>query len=352
MRQASVFFTVCLLGIASAAEAQNITIEVTIQSVKPEAKELTVRYKTQLGDKTITLDVSRKATIMLNGESASLDSLGPDLKATIEYDQELEIASKITANGKTRTVPELVEVRELKQINAPCLSEDGLAIYFEKQGKIYVARRKDEDSFFEDTQPVFEGFEPTITNDGLEMVFSGRTSTDSKTKVLFSTTRDRIDQSFRRPKQLFEQPCFNPCLSSDGLTIYANHYIEKGKLVFMVATRTDRNSPWSQLQTLKIAGNSLFRFLTCPYVKDDGLTLFCVTESREIWESDRGNLLKFTRKTPEEEFGNPEYVEIEGIPKLTGKYPRFVAATNELFFLKADGDFSKSQVVIIKHFGR
>lgn len=350
MRQVSVLLLVCLLGIASEAKSQSISVEVTIRSVKPEAKEVTVGYQTKLGDKTITLDVSRKATIMLNGESASLDSLGPDLKATVEYHRELEIVTKITASGKTTNVHELVEVRELNQISAPCLSEEGLAIYFEKQGKIYVARRNDVDSFFEDAKPIFEGYEPAVTNDGLEMVFSAPTSSESKAKVLFSTTRDHVEESFRRPKQLFEQPCFNPYLSPDGLTIYANHYVEKGKLVFMVATRPDRNSPWSELQTVKVSGSSLFKFLTCPYVTDDGLTLFCVIESREIWASDRGNLLRFTRKAPNEQFGNPEYVEIEGIPKLTGKYPRFVPANSELFFLKADGEFSKSQLVIVKHF--
>jgi hypothetical protein len=350
MRQAKVIMTFLILSFVSEAVAQTTTVEVTVQSVKPEAKEITVGYKTNLGNKTITLDVSRKAEITLNGEEATLESLGPGQKATVDYNRELEIVTKIVATGKTVTVPELVEVKELNHVYQFCLSEDGLAIYFEKQGKIHVARRNDQNSIFEDVQPIFEGRQPSVTNDGLEMVFTGQPSSDSETKVLFSTTRDSKDRSFRRPKQLFEQPYFNPCLSSDGLTLYANWYREKGKLVFVVATRSDRNSPWSEPQAINVVGSNLFTHLTGPYVMDDGLTLFCVIESGEIWASARGNLLKFTRNTPDEDFGNPEYVEIEGIPKLTGRYPRFVPATNEFFFLKADGHFSKSQLVSIKHF--
>lgn len=83
----------------TAALAQTATVEVTIQAVKPEAKEITVTYKTSLGEKPITLDVSRKAEITLNGEVATLESLGSGQKGTIEYNRELAIVTKIDATG-------------------------------------------------------------------------------------------------------------------------------------------------------------------------------------------------------------------------------------------------------------
>ena len=88
-----------LLFVAQTVMAQSVSVEVTIQSVKPEAKEITVGYKTNLGDKSITLDVSRKAEITLNGEQTTLESLGPGLTATVEYHKELEIVTRIVATG-------------------------------------------------------------------------------------------------------------------------------------------------------------------------------------------------------------------------------------------------------------
>jgi hypothetical protein len=100
MRQAIVVLTVFFLGFVTEAVGQTTTVQITIQSVKPEAKEITVGYKTNLGDKTITLDVSRKAEITLNGEEVDLASLVPGLSGSVEYNQELEIVTKIVAAGE------------------------------------------------------------------------------------------------------------------------------------------------------------------------------------------------------------------------------------------------------------
>ena len=64
------------------------------------------------------------------------------------------------------------------------------------------------------------------------------------------------------------------------------------------------------------------------------MILLCVEEGGS---DERGNLLKFTRSNVSEPFASPQIVEIEGLPKFRGRFPRYVLATRELFFLQADG---------------
>ena len=86
-------------AVAQAAEAQSVTVEVIIKSVEPTAHAITVAYKTTTGEKPITLDVSRKAVITIKGQEATLDALTPGDKATVEYNKELAIVTKIDAAG-------------------------------------------------------------------------------------------------------------------------------------------------------------------------------------------------------------------------------------------------------------
>jgi len=77
----SLSFALLVHLVAQAAIAQTATVEVTIQAVKSEAKEITVAYMAGTEGKTITLDVSRKAEITVNGEAGTLDALKPGQKA-------------------------------------------------------------------------------------------------------------------------------------------------------------------------------------------------------------------------------------------------------------------------------
>ena len=82
-------FVVAVVLLSGRTEAAVVEVDVTIKAVNPQARGITVVYKTDLGEKTIELDVSRKAEITLNGNSDSLASLGPGLKAKVSYDKEL-----------------------------------------------------------------------------------------------------------------------------------------------------------------------------------------------------------------------------------------------------------------------
>ena len=79
---------------------QAVEVDVTIKAVDAKARGITVTYETKLGQKSIDLDVSRKAEITVNGESGTLESVKPGQKAKVTYEKELQIVTKIVATGQ------------------------------------------------------------------------------------------------------------------------------------------------------------------------------------------------------------------------------------------------------------
>lgn len=89
----------CMLA-APVLAAESVSVQCTIKAVAPPTRSITVGYKVGATDKSITLDVSRKAEITLNGQPSDLESLGAGMTATVEYQKELAVVTKITATGK------------------------------------------------------------------------------------------------------------------------------------------------------------------------------------------------------------------------------------------------------------
>jgi hypothetical protein len=81
------------------ALAAVVDVDVTIKSVDATARTISVTYEVNSVDNTIDLDVSRKAEIMLNGKATTLNSIKPTQKATISYEKEFQIVTKIEATG-------------------------------------------------------------------------------------------------------------------------------------------------------------------------------------------------------------------------------------------------------------
>lgn len=107
-RSPSVFVFLLLL-VCQTARAAVVEVEVTIKSVDVKARGVTVIYETKLGQKTIDLDVSRKAEITINGNSGTLASLRPGQKAKVAFEKELQVVTKIDATGiGTAPGPEVV----------------------------------------------------------------------------------------------------------------------------------------------------------------------------------------------------------------------------------------------------
>ena len=166
----------CILLPLRPAQAAVVTVDVTIKSVDAKARGITVVYETTLGQKTIELDVSRKAEITVNGKEGTLDSLGEGLKAKVSYDKDLVVVTKLEATGVVvkRKALELVEVSELNPGISPCFTNDGLTVCWERTGVIWTAHRPDAESYFSEKKELFAGRHPTMTSDGLEMIFWGR----------------------------------------------------------------------------------------------------------------------------------------------------------------------------------
>ena len=92
---------VFLFGLALSQPALGavVEVEVTIKSVNPQSRGITVVYNNGTTAKSIDLDVSRKAEIAVNGTSGTLDSLRPGQKAKVAFEKELQVVTKIDATG-------------------------------------------------------------------------------------------------------------------------------------------------------------------------------------------------------------------------------------------------------------
>lgn len=93
-------FILMTCALNQAARAETVTVDVTIKAIDSKSRGITVSYETKSGQKSIDLDVSRKAEITVNGETGKLDGLRPGQKAKISYEKELQVVTKIVATGE------------------------------------------------------------------------------------------------------------------------------------------------------------------------------------------------------------------------------------------------------------
>jgi len=334
-----VLWCVLLLGVT---HAEVITIDGTIKSV--DAAKRTITVETEGKEKM--LDVSSKVKISVEGKDANLDALKEGQKVKLSYHDELEIVLKIDV-GKHEPKPvagaaELVEIAELlagPNASFPWVSPDGLTIYWEgwhPEGAFtWMAHRDDAESFFKDKQQLFKGRHPTVTADGLEMLLL----VDG---VLHTTARVSLDLPFKRPsliRELKDQPQVkNPCISADGLKLYFNRHSGDSGSEFVVATRRSRDSKWTNPKHVPIQKDGLEGNLTWLSLSNDRYTLLCSHEETARIANGEATLMVWTRGTEEEAFSNYQYIKFPGMDALIGRSPRYVAATNELFFTRLVGE--------------
>jgi hypothetical protein len=331
----------CGLLLLQQAQGAVVTVDVTIKTVNPQSRGIAVAYNNGTTTKVIDLDVSRKAVITLNGEEGTLAALGPGQKATITYDRDLVVVTKIEAKGTPAKAPELMQVSELNDEGDnewPSLTEDGLTIYWARnRSMIWTAHRDDPQSLFTDKKQLFPGQMPTVSSDGLEVIFAGERTDGQKGVSLHVTTRSARDKAFHRPteiRELEEVVGKDPYLTSDGLTLYfcacRVGTPENQQMPVVVSTRKDKSSPWSapkRVPNVAADGQAWGPFLT-----KDGLHLFCEYRIPSNWKSGMSDFVVWSRASATEPFEKPRYYTIEGIPPLVGGSFHHVAATNELFF--------------------
>jgi len=348
MKRAAILgvFVLSVFLVPLSAPAAIVEVDVTIKSVDVKARGITVVYKTDLGEKTIELDVSRKAEITINGKDGTLDSLGPGLKAKVSYDKDLAVVSKIEATGVIvkRKAPELVQVSELNDEGDnewPSLTEDGLTIYWARnRSMIWTAHRDDPQSLFTDKKQLFPGQMPTISSDGLELIFAGERTDGQKGVSLHVTTRSARDKAFHRPTEIRELGEFvgrDPYLTFDGLTLYfcacrVGTPENQQMPVVVFSTRKDKSSPW--LAPKRVPNVAMDGQLWGPFLTKDGLHLFFehMMALRGKGDGTTTDFMVWSRASVAEPFEKHRYYVIDGIPPLVGGSFHHVAATNELFF--------------------
>jgi hypothetical protein len=273
------------------------------------------------------------------------------LKAKVSYDKELAVVTKLEATGVVvkRKAPELVEVSELNPGISPCFTNDGLTVCWERTGVLWTAHRPDAESYFADKKELFAGRHPTMTSDGLEMIFL---SMGDKGEGLCVAKRESTQQSFKRAvaiPELADQPQpKNPSLTPNGLNLYFNR---SGNEI-VVCVRETKDAPWSKPKPVPVAGK-VSGFLDWPYVGDDGLTMYCCNEGAGQLSRSVGNLMVWFRTSATEPFATQKAIEPKGLPTLIGRSPRYVAATHELFFTRAVVENGKphwSGIWVIRNF--
>ena len=93
-------FVIGSLLLVSSAQAAVVEVDVTIKSVNAKARGITATYETKLGQKSIDLDVSRKAEITVNGKSGTLASSDRARRPRSLTRKNLQVVTKIIATGE------------------------------------------------------------------------------------------------------------------------------------------------------------------------------------------------------------------------------------------------------------
>lgn len=259
-------------------------------------------------------------------------------------DVQLTILAPQDSSPPQVSKPELVELRNLTEgqnfvFSSAWMSADGLTIYWQLQNTIWTAQRDDANSQFKNKKTLLPGRHPTVTGDGLQMIFLAAPSNGQVDNTLWITTRDSKNADFTRPRQIREFASIsnldpkNPSFSIDGLTV---HFIGElnGERIPVYAVRESLNSPWQPPKRLPIDKTGIKGWLTWGSVSDDGLAFFCSNEGATRPD---GNLLIFTRSSINEQFSDPKVIKRNGLSPLRGRAPRYIASTNELIFTRAVG---------------
>lgn len=327
----SVFcLAVFLFSAANIVEAEVVSIEATIKSVDVKNNKITVERK----GKTTEFDVSK---------SADISKLKTGQKVTLSYHLDLETVLKIKSEQKSLSpAPKVVALNELNIAPpnfAPWISKDGLSIYWTRDESIWEARRKNVDEPFQKQSRLFDGFMPTVSEDGLYMVLCRPLKIGNKDlgRKLFFSIRENIESEFSPPREIRELRDIGvlmaPCISPDGLTLYMSCYgpAESQKGHWRVS-REKRSSKWDITKKQRILPHPNPIPATTPFVNSDGLSLI-VTKRTNATHGAFGELLILSRDSVKDDVFSKiqKQIELDG-ELIIGRFPRYCPATHELFY--------------------
>jgi OOP family OmpA-OmpF porin len=236
----------------------------------------------------------------------------------------LVVGFSLYANGNKEEVfgsPENLGLNTPARENAPCISTDGLSLYFHSdrlggQGDkdIWVAKRRTVSDAWQ--QPINLGstvntsaneFGPHLSPDGLELYFSSDRSGGYGFYDLWVTTRASVDAEWGTPANIGNDVNSSaaetaPCISMDGLELYFSDHMDSvprtgglGSADLWVASRPNTWSAWGKPVNLGSVVNSVKAEVN-PTLSADGLILFFGSTrgggqgGRDVWVTTRQTL--------------------------------------------------------------
>lgn len=256
-------------------------------------------------------------------------------------------------------LPRIELVKELQTTSdeSDCwLSPDGLAIYFVREGAnverpgVYRAARNTSQSTFGAATYIANARHVAVTADESYLV---GVSSGQGNQPLLQARRKDTNESFGdlspMPQFLPEQNHKSPWLSGDGLSLIYQKQDEKDttRTAFYICQRNTRRDIWSAPNRIEIESEKPLT-LTWPMLTDDGLTLFFGNGGTRF----DTQIMYATRTSTNQSFKNVQPVMVDSKP-VKGRSPRYVAATNELFFTWDPGSKESPKdlgIYVIKNF--
>jgi hypothetical protein len=233
--------------------------------------------------------------------------------------------------------PELLTLLSLpggQNKSGPWLSADGRTLYWaDKQGsdhRIWRANRKGPGEPFEGGEQLFTGHDLTLSADMTEVILVDHEGPPAENRfALFASRKPRpTGPAFGSWRKLTELADYGfvaaPCLSADGLTLYAEQFGDKSLPPNVRFRRAGRDAPWGKAEAVPIRGleKGSLRF---PFLSPDGRYLF---GNNDVSPS---GMVMLTSTDEGKSFGSPRAIEVPGAA-VKGKFPRYAPDSNELFF--------------------
>lgn len=195
--------------------------------------------------------------------------------------------------------PENLDLNTVARESAPCISADGLSLYFDSDrpggyggDDIWVAKRgslaeawQQRVNLGPNINTTTDEYHPCLSPDGLQLYFGSDGPGGCGGYDLWVTTRSAADREWATPANLgsvvnSRGDEVSPCISPDGLHLYFSDYPHSaprsgglGQADIWVASRPNTSSPWGEPVNLGPVVNS--SAAECrPDLSADGLMLF------------------------------------------------------------------------------
>lgn len=129
-------------GISAKTHAELVTVEVVVKSVDVKDRMITVTETTKSKSKDIELEVSKRTKILIDKKNATLDAIKSGQKASVTFDEDLKVATKIESPGNAAGIKTAVSTQKEEAEFEDLFTEDGLEGWYLKK-EVYMKPNQD-----------------------------------------------------------------------------------------------------------------------------------------------------------------------------------------------------------------